>query len=107
MLSDGTVRGTFHYVTGYTGFSGSVDEQSGYYFPFKLGAEVSGETMTLKKNGVPAKEGIPFDPEIVFRVTAGDTFEVLVDDAPIVTFGFAEATFEPAAKAKRARSRKS
>lgn len=97
VLEDGTVRGTFHHVTGYTGFSSNVAEQSGYYFPFKLGSSVSGETMTFKKNGMPTKQGIPFDPEIVFPVTAGDTFEVVVDESSVVTFNFARATFEPAA----------
>lgn len=100
VLSDGTVTGTFHHVTGYTGFSSNAEEQSGYYFPFKLGESVSGETMTFKKNGVPTKTDIPFDPDIVFRVTAGDTFAVEVDGAPVVTFRFAKATFEPAAKTK-------
>lgn len=98
VLEDGTVRGTFHHVTGYTGFSSNVAEQSGYYFPFKLGSSVSGETMTFKKNGTPTKQGIPFDPEIVFRVTAGDTFEVVVDESSVVTFSFAKAAFEPAAE---------
>lgn len=46
---------------------------------------------------MPTKQGIPFDPEIVFRVTAGDTFEVVVDESSVVTFNFARATFEPAA----------
>lgn len=98
VLEDGTVRGTFHHVTGYTGFSSNVAEQSGYYFPFKLGSSVSGETMTFKKNGTPTKQGIPFDPEIVFRVTAGDTFEVVVNESSVVTFSFAKAAFEPAAE---------
>lgn len=98
VLEDGTVRGTFHHVTGYTGFRSNVAEQSGYYFPFKLGSSVSGETMTFKKNGTPTKQGIPFDPEIVFRVTAGDTFEVVVDESSVVTFSFAKAAFEPAAE---------
>lgn len=100
VLNDGTVTGTFHHVTGYTGFSSNAEEQSGYYFPFKLGSSVSGETMTFKKNGVPTKTDIPFDADIVFRVTAGDTFAVEVDGAPAVAFRFAKATFEPAAKAK-------
>lgn len=100
VLNDGTVTGTFHYVTGYTGFSSNEEEQSGYYFPFKLGSSVSGETMTFKKNGVPTKTDIPFDADIVFRVTAGDTFTVEVDGAPAVAFRFAKATFEPAARAK-------
>ena len=101
--ADGSVVGTFHYVSDYTEFSSETSEQSGYYFPFHL--TKTGTNMTFKKNGAPTKEGIPFDPDIVFRVTKGDTFEVLVDNASVVTFTFSGATFEPQAKAKT-RSRK-
>ena len=90
-------------MTGYSEFSSLPGEDSGYYFPFHL--TKTGTNMTFKKNGVPTKEGIPFDPDIVFRVTKGDTFEVLVDDASVVTFTFAGATFEPQART-RARAKK-
>lgn len=87
------MTGTIKKVTGYTQFSSKTEEQSGYYFPFKL--TQSGATMTLKKNGVAAdgKEDMPFDPEIIFRVTKTDTFTVEVDGSPVVTFKFAKATF--------------
>ena len=101
--ADGSVTGTFHYVTGYSEFSSLPGEDSGYYFPFHL--TKTGTNMTFKKNGSPTKEGIPFDPDIVFRVTKDDTFEVVVDDASVVTFTFAGATFEPQAKT-RARAKK-
>lgn len=91
---DGAVTGTFHHVTGFTDFSSKSEEQEGYYFPFKL--TQTGTTMTLKKNGVAGegKEDMPFDPEIIFRVTKSDTFSVEVDSVPVVTFTFAGATFE-------------
>lgn len=92
VLDDGSVQGNFHYVTGYTEFSSEVSEQSGYYFPFHL--IKTGTSMTFKKNGVPTKEGIAFDPDIVFRVSRGDTFEVIVDEESVVTFNFAGAVFE-------------
>ena len=101
--ADGSVIGTFHYVTGYTEFSSASEEQSGYYFPFHL--TKTGTTMTFKKNGSPTKEGIAFDPDIVFRVTKDDTFEVIVDDASVVKFTFTGATFEPQSRAK-AKTRK-
>ena len=50
VLADGSVVGTIKKVTGYTQFSSNKEEQSGYYFPFKL--TKTGTTMTLKKNGV-------------------------------------------------------
>ena len=90
--ADGSVTGTFHHVTGYTEFSFEPDEQEGYYFPFHL--TKTGTKMTFKKNGSPTKQGITFDPDIIFRVTKDDTFEVLVDDSSVVKFNFAGATFE-------------
>lgn len=74
--------GTFHYVSDYTEFSSVPEEQSGYYFPFHL--TKTGTKMTFKKNGSPTKENIPFDADIVFRVSKDDTFEVLVDDSSVV-----------------------
>lgn len=96
--ADGSVTGTFHYVSDYTQFSDAPEEQKGYYFPFHL--TKTGSKMTLKKNGVPTKEGISFDPDIVFRVEKSDTFEVLVDDASVVQFTFTGAAFDDPPKAK-------
>ena len=90
--ADGSVTGTFHHVTGYTEFSSEPDEQEGYYFPFHL--TKTGAKMTFKKNGSPTKQDIAFDPDIIFRVTKDDTFEVLVDNSSVVKFNFAGATFE-------------
>ena len=91
---NGTVTGTFHYMSGYTGFNDALpEEQEGYYFPFTL--VKSGTTMTFKKNGEISKDSIPWEANNVFRITQGNTFEVLVDGAHVVTFDFAEAVFEP------------
>ena len=90
--ADGSVTGTFHYVTGYSEFSSLPGEDSGYYFPFHL--TKTGTKMTFKKNGSPTKQDIAFDPDIIFRVTKNDTFEVLIDEKSIVTFNFTKATFE-------------
>ena len=93
VYADGTVTGTFKHVTGYTGFNGeNPEEQEGFFFPFHLAK--TGTTMTFKKNGEPGKTGIAWEADNVFRVTASDTFEVLVDDEHVVTLNFAKATFE-------------
>ena len=98
---NGYVTGTFHYITGYTGFNEEVPaEQEGYYFPFTLAK--SGTTMTFKKNGEISKDSIPWEANNVFRVTQGDTFEVLVDGNHIVTFNFSGAVFEPNTTVKSA-----
>lgn len=93
VLKDGTVTGTLKKVTGYTQFSSNEEEQSGYYFPFKL--TQTGTKMTIKKNGVAAegKENMTFDPEIILRVVKTDTFTIEVDGSPVVTFNFKKATF--------------
>lgn len=93
VYEDGTVTGTFKYVAGYTQFNElNPEEQSGYYFPFRL--TKTGTTMTFKKNGIESKKDIAWEADNVFRVTAADTFEVLVDGISIVTFNFAQATFQ-------------
>lgn len=98
VYESGAVTGTFHYVTNYTEFSDAPDEQEGYYFPFHL--TKTGSKMTFKKNGSPTKQNIAFDPDVVFRVTKNDSFEVLVDDASVVKFTFTGATFEPQSRMK-------
>ena len=90
---NGSVTGTFHKVTGYTGFnSTNTTEQSGYFFPFSL--EKTGTNMTFKKNGAVTKENISFEKDNVFRVTKTAKFEVLVDNESVVTLTFNNATFE-------------
>ena len=93
VLSDGSVVGTLKKVTGYTGFSSIKEEQNGHYFPFKL--TQSGTKMTLKKNGVAGegKEDMPFDPDIVLRVSRGDKFTVEVDDSDVITLNFKDVIF--------------
>lgn len=94
--TEGNVTGTFHYVQGYTGFNGTVKkEQEGYYFPFHLAK--TGSKMTFKKNGEVSKENITWEADNVFRVTAGDTFTILVDGEEAVTLKFNKAVFEPKA----------
>ena len=91
--ADGKVTGTFHYVTGYTGFNADVPaEQEGYFFPFTLTAP--GEKMTFIKNGSPVKADIAWEADNVFRVTASDKFTVKVDGSEVITFNFSKAIFE-------------
>ncbi len=105
VLENGDVRGTFKYVTGYTGFNTDVPvEQEGYFFPFTL--KKSGTTMTFKKNGVVSKRDIPWEANNVFRVTASDTFTVLVDGAEAGTFHFNNSVFQPEAKSVKARTKR-
>lgn len=94
VMEDGAVVGTFHYVSGYTGFnSAEASEQEGHYFPFTL--TVAGEKMSFKKNRRYTKKDIAWEADNVFRVSAGDKFEVIVDGNKIVRFTFSSAVFEP------------
>lgn len=105
VLGNGDVRGTFKYVTGYTGFNTAVpEEQEGYFFPFTL--KTSGTTMTFKKNGAVSKQDIPWEANNVFRVTASDTFTVLVDGAEAVTFHFNNSVFQPESKTAKVRAKR-
>ena len=90
---DGSVFGTFKYVTGYEEFNNAMpEEQEGYFFPFEL--KKTGSKMTFKKNGNITKNDIGFDKDIVFRVSKGDTFEVLVDRKSVAVFNFRNARFK-------------
>lgn len=61
---DGTVTGTFRYVTGYTGFNSTkASEQEGYFFPFVL--TQTGEKMTFKKNEKATKTDIAWEARMV------------------------------------------
>ena len=94
ILANGTVTGTIHYVSNFTGFSTNLEEQSGYYFPLKLTG--SGSKMTLKKNGVATKTDIGYDPEIVFILTDKNTVcSVEVDSKEVISLNFTKATFDP------------
>lgn len=94
ILEDGTVKAVFKHIEGWTEFSSKEEEQSGYFFPFKLDDTITGTTMTFKKNGEVTKENIPFDPEIIFKIEKDVTFEVIVDDVSVITFNFTESLFE-------------
>ncbi len=91
--ADGKVKGLFHYVSKYLGFSGKKDEQEGYYFPFRL--LINGKTMTFIKNGITIRDNIPFEEYNVFRVTPKDIFEIKVDGKFFARLDFSEARYEP------------
>lgn len=68
--NSGEVIGTLHYVTGYTGFSGKVSEQSGHYLALKATA-MAGTVITATLVGGSGKiVTLDEDGMIVFRITA-------------------------------------
>ena len=94
---NGFVHGTLHYVRDYVQFyPNNTDQQEGYYFPFTMNA--TGTLMTLKVNGVATKQNIPFDPDILFRISDPSfVYEVEVDGITIISLDFSRAKFEPEA----------
>lgn len=90
---DGSVFGTFKYVTGYTGFNSAVaEEQKGYYFPFDLNK--TGTKMEFIKNKHKRSGEINYEKSNVFRVSKDDVFEVLVDGKSVATFNFKNSRFK-------------
>lgn len=63
-----SITGTSKYVTGYTGFSGDVSEQSGNYLALHITSSVEGCTFTAQLN--PARDPVTLDPDgiIIFRI---------------------------------------
>lgn len=92
VLSDGSVKGTLHKVSGFEQFSVEVSEQEGYFFPFTI--NVSGEKMTIKRNGVTLKEDVEFSANNVIKVNPTDVYEIIVDNNTIVTLNFAMSAFD-------------
>lgn len=79
IVHDKFIKGTLKYVTGYTGFSGDTNEQSGNYLALKF--EVSdGATTTVQLIGGTVKNPITLDSDknCVFRITDRNTQKIKV-----------------------------
>lgn len=93
ITDDGSVVGTIRYIESFPEFSSKKEEQSGNYFPLTL--TKPGSTMSLYKNGTATKEDMPFDKDIVLRVTSeDDVFAVEVDDVAVLTLNFKRALLQ-------------
>ena len=92
VADDGTVNGTLRYTDFVDFNTADINEQSGYYFPFTL--NTTGTTMSLKVNGTVTKEDIPFDADIIFRVSDPSVkYEVAVDGVTVISLDFSKAKF--------------
>ena len=91
---DGTVTGTLKHVSGFTWFNPSnVGEQTGNYFPFKLGEKYTGKDVTVQRNGGTAKTAN--DTEWVVRVPSNDTvYTVKAKDVDDLKLNFSKATLK-------------
>lgn len=92
VATEGSVIGTLKTIKDFVDFSSNPEEQSGYYFPVHL--TQSGTQMSLIKNGVPSKEDVPFDPEILLKIADQNAiWTIEVDDTKVVELNFKNAIF--------------
>lgn len=89
---DGKVKARLHHVTDFKQFSGNVEQQSGYYFPFIV--TEPGKKMELITNGKVQWTDVDFDPKIILRVKPGSTFELKVDGRTVARLDFSQARFD-------------
>ena len=70
-FADGLVTGTLNYVTGYTGFSGATEEQSGHYLAMKVGTDDNTDVITVELVGGTVGHPVTLDSDrnIVIRIT--------------------------------------
>lgn len=80
MIGNDSISGTLKYVTGYTGFSSKVSEQSGNYLALKV-ATVPSENVTTTVEVVGGTKGavkLDSDMNIVLRIANKDTQSIKV-----------------------------
>lgn len=77
-LSEDDITGTLKYVTGYTGFSGNVDEQSGNYLVLHVDTNSEDDIYVEVVNGVSGPVKLDEDRLIVLRIADKDTQGVKV-----------------------------
>lgn len=79
-FGDDAITGTLKHVTGYTGFSGDVSEQSGNYLAFHVGTNIAADQITVELvNGtVGHPVTLDIDGLAVFRISNKATQRVKV-----------------------------
>lgn len=102
VINDKFIKGTLHYVTGYTGFSGDETKQSGNYLALDFTASDGATTMVELLNG---STGHPVDASsdmyCVFRITDKNTQKVRISttlnsDTVVKTYSLAGLVLERA-----------
>ena len=77
-IANGAITGTLKYVTGYTGFSGDVSEQSGNYLAIKVEADADSITVELVGGTLGHPVTLDEDGMIVIRITNTTTQSITV-----------------------------
>ena len=102
VVHDKFIKGTLKYVTGYTGYSEEVDQQSGNFLALKFDVS-DGATTTVQLLGGPNKNPVTLDNEAnaVFRITDRNTQRIKVvttlgDDTITKVYSLAGLSIETA-----------
>lgn len=76
----GVISGTLNYVTGYTGFSGDVSEQSGNYLALRIDTDENVDSITVELIGGTLGHPVTLDSDrtIVIRITNTTTQSIKV-----------------------------
>ena len=77
-IANGAITGTLKYVTGYTGFSGDVSEQSGNYLAIKVEANADTITVELINGTLGHPVTLDSDGMIVIRISDTSTQSITV-----------------------------
>ena len=79
-VTNGVISGTLNYVTGYTGFSGNVSEQSGNYLAIHVDTDEDVDSITVELIGGTLGHPVVLDSDriIVMRITNTSTQSVKV-----------------------------
>ena len=94
-FSGDTVSGTLKYVTGYTGFSGDVAEQSGNYLALHFEVpDVEGVTLSAELIGGVHPGPKTLDPDGIFLVRLQNTSEKIRITATKTGYGPVTKTYK-------------
>lgn len=104
MVGDSEITGTLKYVTGFTGFSGDAEKQSGNYLALSFEADDDATVTVTFGNAqtTPSPTVLePGDRDCVFRISdkSKQTISVKVEkDEHVIekTYGLSGLTLEPA-----------
>ena len=75
LVTDESISGTLHYVSDYTGFSGSPELQSGNYLALRFNSNADTVEIRLNPSSLPDADYVALDSEMnaVLRITDPET----------------------------------
>lgn len=97
-ISNGTISGTLHYVTGYTGFSGEPSEQEGHYLALCMSDE-DASSISVRPLGSTA-DPVTLDPDGLYilhivKATGLEVYSVVDGVTYMNVYRFENLVMEP------------